>query len=91
MELNPNNEALTQLREHWQKVLMLVMKKEGIKECTLDLIDMEWLIEANKRGEMPFMLTLGRKQLGSQGGFTLVLCDSQSEAVERMAKHQGQG
>lgn len=90
-ELNPSNEALTQLREHWQKVLMCVMRKHGIKEVTLDLADFEWLLAANAKGDMPIMLTLGRKQLGPDHGFTLVLCDNQAEAMERVALHQGRG
>ncbi len=91
MELNPNNEALTQLRDHWQKMLMLVMKKNGIKETTIDLPDMQWLCDLNERGEMPYMITLGRKSIGPHGGFTLILCETKEEMLELIAKHQGSG
>ncbi len=90
-ELNPGNEALTQLREHWQKVLMMVMKKHGIKETTLDLPDMQWMIDASQRGDTPILVTLGRKQHGPDGGFTLILCDNAAAAMEIVAKYQGTG
>jgi predicted small metal-binding protein len=90
-ELNPSNEALTQLREHWQQVLMHVMKKHGIKEVTIDMVDMQWLVDLNAQGKMPVMVTKGRKQLGPDGGFTLILCDSEQEAMEIVAKHHGRG
>jgi hypothetical protein len=91
MEINPDNEALTQLREQWQKMLMLVMKKHGLKEVTIDAPDMQWLIDLNARGEMPFMIVLGRKRLGPEFGCTLVLCESKAEMIERIALHQGRG
>lgn len=91
MELNPSNEALTQLREHWQKVLICVMRKKGIKEVTLDMPDFQWLIDANAGGRMPFLVTIGRKSKGPDGGFTLVLCETQQEALEIVAQRQGRG
>lgn len=87
-EINPGNEALTQLREHWQKVL--VMKKHGLREVTIDLADMQAAFGIN--GErMPFLVTLGRKRIGPHGGFTLILCDSETAAVEVIAQRQGRG
>lgn len=90
-ELNPSNEALTQLREHWQQILMHVMKKSGIKQVTIDLADMQWLVDLNDQGKRPIMVTLGRKQVGPHGGFTLILCESDQEAMEVVAKNQGRG
>lgn len=90
-EINPDNEALTQLREHWQQILMHVMRKHGIKEVTIDCADMQWLIDLNARGNMPMLVTIGRKNVGPHGGFTLHLCDSQRDAMEIVAKHQGRG
>lgn len=89
-ELNPSSEVLTQLRDHWQKVLVMVMKKHGLKEVTIDLEDMQAVFGADG-GRRPFLVACGRKQVGPHGGFTLILCENQAEALEVIAKHQGRG
>lgn len=86
MEINPDNEALTQLRPYWDKICCILMRKLGLKEITLDLPDFQTL-----ETKMPYLCVLGRKKLGSDKGFTLIVADSEQEMLEIIAKHQGKG
>lgn len=88
IEINSGNEALTQLRPYWDKVLVAVMKQAGIREITLDAPDFERLFPA---GRGPIVVVLGRKHIGDDGGFTLCIADTRAEMVELVAKHQGNG
>lgn len=85
-ELNPSSEILNQLRPHWDKVLVAVMRKHGIREVTLDGPEFEQLLTPP-----PVMVALGRKHVGEHGGFTLVIAKDQAEAIEIVAKQQGRG
>jgi len=85
-EMNSGNEALTQLRPLWDKVLVLTMRKAGLKELTIDMPDVAPLLASP-----PIVVVLGRKHLGPDHGFTIILADSQAEMMELLAKHQGKG
>lgn len=85
-EINPGNEALTQLRPYWEKILVIIMRMTGLKEITIDQPEIQAVI-ANP----PTVVVLGRKKLGPDKGFTLVVADNNREATEILAKHQGQG
>lgn len=82
MEINPSNQTLTQLRDHWQKICVLVMRKLGAKEVDITERD---VAEVMAEG-MPFLVTHGRKD-----GFKLVLVKDQAAAVEYIAKNVGRG
>ena len=86
-EINPDNEALTQLRPFWDKILVAMMRKAGVKELTLDLPD---LTAMTKDGKLPYVVVLGRKHIGPHGGFTICIADTREEIAELLAKHQGQ-
>lgn len=87
-ELNSGNEALTQLRPLWDKLLVIIMRKAGLKEVTVDMVDLEPFVQA---GRLPIVVVLGRKHLGHDKGFTLIIADTQAEMLELVAKHQGKG
>ena len=92
-ELNPKNEGLTQLREYWDKIIIMLMRKQGLKEVTFDLEDFQkYLPPVRTDGKFHlYVCVLGRKHLGPHGGFTIVLADSEQEMIETMARHQGKG
>ena len=87
-EMNPGNEALTQLRGQWEKILLAVMRKHGIAEVTLDAPELEQLLPPDNP---PVLVVLGRKQVGPHGGFTLKVAANQQEALELVALNQGRG
>lgn len=87
-ELNSGNKALTQLRPLWDKLLVIIMRKAGLKEVTVDMADLAPFIAA---GGLPFVVVLGREHLGPDKGFTLIIADTREEMLELLAKHQGKG
>jgi hypothetical protein len=87
MEVNPHNEALTQLREHWQQALVALMLKHDIKETVLDFNEFRPLWVKNP----PILVVIGRKNVGPHGGFKLVVAANQAEMLEIVAKKQGHG
>lgn len=84
--MNGGNEALTQLRPLWDKILVLALRKAGLKEITIDMPDVTPILE-----NPPIVVVLGRKHLGPDHGFTLIVADSRAEMLELIAKHQGSG
>lgn len=89
-EINPSNEALTQLRPYWPQICVAVMRQHKIKEVTIDLPDLVGAFGRDGQ-RMPYLAVIGRKHLGPHGGFTLLLCDTREELLEAIAKHQGRG
>lgn len=85
-EINPANEALAQLRPFWDKIIVIMMRKMGIKELAIDAPDIEPIIT-----KPPIICVLGRKKLGEDKGFTICLAESQTEMAGILAKHQGRG
>lgn len=87
-DINPGNEGLTQLRGQWEKVLLVVMRQQGLEEVTLDLADFERAFPA---GSSPTFAVIGRKDVGPHGGFKLRIANNEAEAIAIVAQHQGKG
>lgn len=85
-EINPENQALTQLRAFWDKIIVILMWKAGLKEITIDSEDVAPLLK-----NPPVICVLGRKALGEDKGFTILLANSREEMLEALATHQGKG
>lgn len=83
MEINPSNPGLTGLREQWQKLVVLIMKKHDLREVTFTAAEIEELIGSER---MPYLVTHFKKN-----ELALVLCDDRAQAIEYMAKNQGHG
>lgn len=83
-EINPSSEVLNQLRPYWGEIITLIMLKSNIKEITLDSEDFALLMPPHNK----FVACLGRKHLGPDKGFTLVVTNSQAELVEVLARHK---
>lgn len=87
-ELNSGNDALTELRPFWDKILVAIMAKSGMKEITLDMPDLQALWADGP----PIVIVLGRRHINPvTGGFTLVVCKTQEEAAAIVNRHKHLG
>lgn len=83
MEINPRNQTLTQLRDHWQKMFVLVMVKLGVSEIDITEDD---IAKLNAGGSMPFLVTHGHAR-----GVKFILKPSEREALEYLMRQQSKG
>lgn len=70
---------LEQTKTAWQKILIAFMHKTGVKEITIDYDDLKALANSVGPGDNTYLITLDRKHIGPEGGFTLVLAYGKDE------------
>jgi len=83
MELNPTHPVTAGLHDHWHKLMAIAMRKQGLKELTITVQDLEAVATLP---EMPVVVADARKN-----EIRVILFESERAAREYVAARQGRG